>query len=106
MDCIFCEIIDKKGDLISENENAAAFNDLNPMAPIHILIVPKKHYKNITEIPANVLKDMISLSKKLIDEKSNGEFRLIFNTGSSAGQSVFHAHGHIISGQQLEWNPA
>ena len=106
MECIFCNIIKDKNNLIDENKNAVAFNDLNPMAPIHILIVPKKHYKDVTKIPENVLQSMILLSKNLMSKMSNGEFRLIFNTGKSAGQSVFHAHGHIISGKELSWNPA
>jgi histidine triad (HIT) family protein len=85
---------------IAESEHAVAFNDISPLQPVHILIVPKRHFKDISELStqdSEVLTDLIALGMKVADQSSTGSFRLQFNTGAEAGQTVFHAHGHITS---------
>lgn len=102
MDCIFCKIISgvMPATFIAESEHAVAFNDISPLQPVHILIVPKRHFKDISELSAQdseVLTDLIALGMKVANQSSTGSFRLQFNTGAEAGQTVFHAHGHITS---------
>jgi histidine triad (HIT) family protein len=102
MDCIFCKIVagEIPATLVGESEHSVAFNDIAPKQPVHILVVPRQHHGNVAELAfANpeALVDLIQLGSKLADENSTGSFRLTFNTGVEAGQTVFHAHGHITS---------
>jgi len=100
-DCIFCKIV--AGDIpskkVAENDGAIAFWDINPEAPIHILVVPKNHSENIVELSeeADSMHSVLELMRSVSDEHTNGHFKFIFNTGEEAGQTVFHAHGHILS---------
>jgi len=102
MDCIFCKIASGEipATLIGESEHAVAFKDIAPRQPIHILVVPREHHANVAHLafanPA-ALVDVVQLGSRLAAEHSTGSFRLTFNTGEEAGQSVFHAHGHITS---------
>ena len=85
---------------MAESEHAVAFNDINPTQPVHVLIVPKVHYTDVAELAvadATVLADLIQLGVRVAELTSTGSFRLQFNTGKEAGQTVFHAHGHITS---------
>ena len=107
-DCIFCKII--KGEIPStkvyEDENVLAFKDINPAAPIHILVVPKQHIENVLkineknkEIASNIFLAINKIAKQLgIDQ--NG-FRVITNCGKDAGQTVMHLHFHILGGKEL-----
>lgn len=101
-DCIFCRIVDKEiqANLVDETEHSLAFWDISPRQPIHILVIPKRHHSNIAELtmsaPAELV-DLMSLGAKVAAEQSSGSYRLTFNTGAEAGQTVFHAHGHITS---------
>jgi len=102
LDCIFCKIT--KGEIpatfVAESEHAVAFNDISPRQPVHVLVVPRVHYTDVAELavadPA-VLADLIQLGVRVAELTSTGSFRLQFNTGIEAGQTVFHAHGHITS---------
>lgn len=110
-DCIFCKIANKEinSNLVYEDESVVAFRDLNPQAPQHILIVPKKHVANITELDdkelaAHIFTDVV---KKIaaevgVDEKG---FRLVINTGEEGGQTVNHLHVHLIGGRSMQWPP-
>jgi histidine triad (HIT) family protein len=101
-DCIFCKIANKdiQSNLVAETELSLAFWDISPRQPIHILVIPKKHYSDVADLasssPADLV-DLIQLGTVIAQEKSTGSFRLSFNTGADAGQTVFHAHGHITS---------
>ena len=101
-DCIFCKIISGEipAKLVGESTHAIAFNDIAPKQPIHVLVVPREHHANVAELananPA-ALVDLIQLGSRIAAELSTGSFRLQFNTGEEAGQTVFHAHGHITS---------
>jgi histidine triad (HIT) family protein len=102
LDCIFCKIT--KGEIpatfVAESEHAVAFNDISPRQPVHVLIVPRVHYSDVAELAVAdppVLADLIQLGVRVAELTSTGSFRLQFNTGIEAGQTVFHAHGHITS---------
>jgi histidine triad (HIT) family protein len=102
MDCIFCKIVagEIPASLMGETEHSIAFKDISPRQPVHILVVPKNHHANVADLAFNdpdALVDLVQLGSKLASEHSKGSFRLSFNTGIEAGQTVFHAHGHITS---------
>lgn len=107
MDCIFCKII--KGDIPSskvyENEYVYAFRDINPQAPVHILVVPKEHISSVDEITAEnsaiVAKIFEAIPEIAKSEKLSGGYRVISNCGADACQSVKHLHFHILGGAQL-----
>ncbi|MCU1598615.1 MAG: histidine triad family protein [Actinomycetota bacterium] len=89
-------------DVVFENERLIAFRDIAPKAPVHLLIVPKtSEYTNIAELAEGdpyLMAEMVTTAADLAAEHSNGEYRLVFNSGSSAGQTVFHVHAHVLSG--------
>ena len=101
-DCVFCKIVagEIPAKLVKESQHCVAFQDIAPRAPIHILVVPKAHHANIAELAAadaEALVDLMRLGSEVADTFSTGSFRFTFNTGAAAGQTVFHAHGHITS---------
>ena len=108
MDCIFCKIA--QGDIPVElsysDEEVVAFNDLAPQAPTHLLIIPRAHFANVGELansqPATVGK-LFAVAQQLAQERSLDGHRTLFNTGESAGQSVFHAHLHLMGGRSFTW---
>lgn len=100
--CIFCKIVRREipAKIVGENELAIAFWDVSPRQPIHILVVPKTHYSNVAELALNDEASLVALMKlgsELALEQAEESFRISFNTGAAAGQTVFHAHGHITS---------
>ena len=100
--CIFCKIVsgDISSDLIAETANLIAFKDIAPLAKVHLLAIPKKHYRDVAELSASnpaQLSELMSLAVKLAGEYTNGSFKLQFNTGAGAGQTIFHAHAHVLS---------
>ncbi len=88
-------------EFLIETERVVAFPDINPQAPVHILVIPKTtEYANVTELAAGdpaLLSEMVTVAKQLAEEHANGEYRLIFNNGATAGQTVFHVHAHVIA---------
>jgi histidine triad (HIT) family protein len=110
--CIFCKIIEKKvpAKIIHEDELAVAFEDLNPQAPVHILIVPRKHIadiQNSTIQDRELIGHLFYIAKTIAKSKkidSNG-YRLVINNGLGAGQTVFHIHLHLLSGRNFSWPP-
>jgi len=106
MDCIFCKIANKEinSNLIYEDDKVAAFNDLSPQAPVHFLIVPKKHYASLNEIDSKeAFADIFSAIPKIAKQLGIKEYRTVINTGASAGQTVFHIHVHVMSGREFTW---
>ncbi|MBI4159173.1 HIT family protein [Candidatus Woesearchaeota archaeon] len=100
--CIFCKII-KKGIpnfSVNESKNFLAFLDINPRTKGHVLIIPKKHYTNLTDFPSSLAKELIEFSqgtaKKVLKAVKTADFNFSINNGKNAGQEVFHAHFHII----------
>jgi len=108
MDCIFCKIGngDFNTELIYESKNVVAFRDINPVAPVHILVIPKKHIENIMTLESNdflILTEIFEVIKKLaISEKIDKTgFRVFSNNGKDGGQEVNHLHFHLIGGNKL-----
>lgn len=89
-------------EIIAETENAFAIRDIAPQAPVHFLVIPKaQDYRNVVELAAgdpDLLSELIGLANSLAAEHADGDFRLIFNTGPAAGQTVFHVHAHVLAG--------
>ena len=107
-DCIFCKIIKNEipSKIVFENDLVIAFEDLNPVAPVHILIVPKKHIKSameVTEADSKYLSEVFFVAKQIAAEKRIAEsgFRIVNNCGDAAGQTVKHIHFHLIGGKEL-----
>lgn len=103
-DCIFCKIAAREipAKIVGENDLAIAFWDVSPRQPLHILVIPKVHYPNVAELALNDEESMVALMKlasELAIELADESFRVSFNTGAGAGQTVFHAHGHLTSTQ-------
>ena len=93
-------------EIIGETENAFAIRDIRPQAPVHLLVIPKsEQYRNVVELAAGdpeLLSEVIGLANSLAAEHADGDFRLIFNTGPHAGQTVFHVHAHVLAGELEE----
>lgn len=110
-DCIFCKIIDGEipSTKVYETENILAFRDIEPQAPTHIVIIPKKHYKSILEVEnkAPVLAELLTAAKEIAQQEDLDEngFRLVINTGEEGGQTVDHLHLHLLGGRSLQWPP-
>ena len=107
-DCIFCKIAAKEipSALVYEDEYTVAFNDLNPQAPTHILVIPKKHNASINELDdEKVMSALFKAVKAVTSKLGIEEYRTVINTGESAGQTVFHIHIHILAGRPLKWPP-
>ena len=89
-------------EIIAETENAFAIRDIAPKAPVHLLVIPKSEdYRNVVELAAGdpaLLAELIGLANSLAAEHADGDFRLVFNTGPQAGQTVFHVHAHVLAG--------
>lgn len=112
MDCIFCKIANKEmGQLVYEDESVAAFNDLQPQAPVHVLIVPKKHIARISEVTdgedAALMGHIFAVANKLAAERgvAEGGYRIVANCNADAGQSVWHVHFHLLGGRKFSWPP-
>jgi len=101
--CIFCEIIADRhqADVVGENELAKAFVDINPKAPVHVLVVPKTHYERPDQIPATTLSSMFDLAREVAIKKGLDQtgYRQLINTGRHAGQTVDHVHLHVLGGR-------
>ncbi len=112
MKCIFCEIINKKipAKIIYEDNMALAFEDINPQAPVHTLIIPKKHISTnleIKEADNDLIGHMFQVANKIAKDKGVAEkgFRLVMNCNPESGQTVFHIHLHILGGRHMHWPP-
>jgi histidine triad (HIT) family protein len=110
--CLFCKIIRGEIDskIIFENQSVLAFNDINPQAPIHILIIPKVHISTLNDIQSSQIElvgEMVKVSTLIAKDlkiTKNG-YRTIFNCNQDAGQTVFHIHLHLLGGRTLNWPP-
>ncbi len=99
---IFTRIIAREipADIVFENDTVIAFRDINPQAPVHLLVVPKtEEYRNVSELAVGdpaLLAEVVATAKRLAEEHNGGDFRLVFNEGASTGQTVFHVHAHVL----------
>jgi histidine triad (HIT) family protein len=110
--CLFCQIIEKKIDatIVHEDEHAIAFEDINPQAPVHTLIVPKKHIADIHRLVVTdreLIGHLFFIAKTIASKRGldKGGYRMVINNGHGAGQSVFHIHLHLLSGRKFKWPP-
>lgn len=104
LDCIFCKIVAGEfgTEFVAENQHAVAFRDINPLAKVHILVVPRNHSSNIAELEdAEELSEMFALIRSVAADFTDGHFRLQFNSGEKEGQTVFHTHAHVLSGRAV-----
>lgn len=111
-DCIFCKIAAHEvgSDAVYEDEEFLAFRDINPMAPTHVLLIPKKHMSSLLDVPeqdASLAGRMLTLAAKLARQLGLAEdgFRVVINTGKLGGQTVGHLHFHLLGGRALQWPP-
>ena len=110
MSCLFCKIIagEIPAQIKFQDDLVIAFADINPQAPVHILVVPKLHVENAAELAAQspaALAAVFAAADQLAKAEGLTGYRTIFNTGADAGQSVFHAHLHLMGGRGLAWPP-
>lgn len=110
MNCLFCKIIagEIPAQLKFQDDQVIAFSDINPQAPVHLLIVPKIHVENVAELAAEspiALSAVFAAADQLAKSEGLTGYRTVFNTGADAGQSVFHAHLHLLGGRALAWPP-
>ncbi len=109
-DCIFCKIAGGKlGSLVYEDSELAAFRDINPEAPVHILIVPKRHIEDLNDpaLEGRLVGSMAALAVRLAasERVAGSGYRIVMNCGADAGQSVRHIHMHLLGGRKLGWPP-
>jgi histidine triad (HIT) family protein len=109
-DCLFCKIVEGHvpATIVRETETTVAFRDINPQAPTHVLVIPKAHYKNAAELAAadpQLAADILREAKAVADEEKVESYRTVFNTGTGAGQTVWHVHAHILGGRGMQWPP-
>ncbi len=111
-DCLFCKIVagEVPATVVRETDHVVAFRDINPQAPTHVLLIPKAHYADAAalaggapELAAELLREAaeVAAQEKIVDSG----YRIVFNTGAGAGQTVFHTHAHLLGGRGLEWPP-
>lgn len=104
-ECVFCRIVagEIPSERVHEDESVIAFKDLSPKAPVHVLVVPRTHLRDVTELAGDpsLLARVASVAGDLAAELADGDFRLVFNTGAHAGQTVFHVHAHVLAGGEL-----
>lgn len=112
MNCIFCNIAEGKlkADVVYQDENVVAFKDINPQAPIHILIIPRKHISTINDLEsddAELVGKIVLTAKKIATDLGIAEdgYRILFNCNKMGGQHVYHIHLHLLGGRQLLWPP-
>jgi histidine triad (HIT) family protein len=111
-DCLFCGIVDGsvKANLVYQDDAVVAFNDIAPRAPVHILIIPRKHVASVSDIAESdcaLIGAIFQVAAKLAREQGIAErgYRVVVNSGADAGQSVLHIHYHLLGGRQLGWPP-
>lgn len=111
-DCLFCRIIRREipASIIYEDDRLLAFNDINPQAPLHALIVPKRHVDSLNTLSADddaLVGEMVRRAAAIARDRGFADrgFRTVFNTNAEAGQTVFHIHLHLLAGRGLTWPP-
>jgi histidine triad (HIT) family protein len=110
-DCLFCKIVAKEieSKIVLETDDVLAFEDINPAAPTHVLVIPKKHVASSHELRAadgDLLGKLFEAIASVAEKSGTADgYRVVTNVGPTAGQSVFHLHMHVIGGRQLSWPP-
>jgi histidine triad (HIT) family protein len=111
-DCLFCKIVtgDIPAELVAESDRTIAFRDINPQAPTHVLVIPKDHHADLAALAAadgSLLTEVAAQAHQVAAAEGIAAdgYRVVFNTGPRAGQTVFHVHAHILGGRDMAWPP-
>ena len=108
-DCLFCGIVagDIPATIVYSDEHSVAFQDLNPQAPTHVLVVPREHYTDIADLARDpkAAAGLVTGIRGFAGQEGLTDFRTVFNTGAGVGQSVFHIHAHVLAGRPFGWPP-
>ncbi|MBB6170867.1 histidine triad (HIT) family protein [Nocardiopsis mwathae] len=111
-DCLFCKIVagEVPAEIVRSTERTIAIRDINPQAPTHVLMIPRDHYPDagaVGRADAGLMDEMAREAHEVAVAEGVADtgYRLVFNTGAGAGQTVFHVHGHVLGGRGLEWPP-
>jgi histidine triad (HIT) family protein len=111
-DCLFCKIIHREipASIVYEDQRVLAFNDVNPQAPTHVLVVPKRHIASLNDMSVEddqLIGELVRRAAAIAKERglSAGGYRTVFNTNRDAGQTVFHIHLHLLGGRSMQWPP-
>ncbi|PRY63703.1 histidine triad (HIT) family protein [Knoellia remsis] len=111
-DCLFCKIVagDIPADIVREDDATVAFRDLDPQAPVHVLVIPRHHTPNVGSLTQERPDDTVALFDAVREVAAqegiaDGGYRSVFNTGADAHQTVFHAHVHVLGGRAMQWPP-
>ncbi len=112
MSCLFCKIVRREisATLVYEDDRIVAFNDINPQAPVHVLIIPKRHIDTLNALEASdeeLVGAMARVAASIAQDRGIAEsgYRTVVNTNSDAGQTVFHLHLHLLGGRSMTWPP-
>jgi histidine triad (HIT) family protein len=111
-DCLFCKIVagEIPADIVWESDSALAFRDINPQAPTHVLVIPRRHIATINDLDdgdRGTIGDLFIAAKAIVAEEGLAEdgYRVVMNCNAAAGQTVFHIHLHLLGGRQMTWPP-
>lgn len=110
-DCLFCSIVagDIPADVVLSTDQVLAFRDIDPKAPTHVLVIPKDHHANVGELAQRdpeLAGALLDAARQVAEAEGIADgYRLVFNTGADAGQTVFHVHAHVLGGRDLGWPP-
>ena len=112
MNCLFCKIIarDIPASIVYEDDRVLAFDDINPQAPMHVLVIPKRHIESLNDLQPGddqIVGEIIRRAAAIAHERglTAGGFRTVFNTNRDAGQTVLHIHAHVLGGRSMQWPP-
>lgn len=109
-DCLFCRIVagEVPAEIVGRTPATVAFRDINPQAPTHVLVIPRDHHATVADLAAAdpaALAELVRHAQSIAESEGVPAHRLVFNSGSEAGQSVFHVHAHVLAGRPLAWPP-
>ena len=109
-DCLFCRIISGEipGSIVYQDERIVAFNDINPQAPTHVLVVPRRHIATLNDLSPeddDLVGEIVRPAAAIAKSRKLSSFRTVFNTNREAGQTVFHIHLHLLGGRAMHWPP-
>ena len=111
-DCLFCKIVagEIPANLVAESGRTIAFRDINPQAPTHVLVIPREHYPELATMGAadsELLAEVVAQAHRVAEAEgiASSGYRVVVNTGIEAGQTVFHAHAHVLGGRRMTWPP-
>ena len=110
--CLFCQIINGElnATIVYQDDHVVAFNDINPQAPTHVLVVPRDHFPDVAALAAaggGLLDEVVGTAHEIATAEgiSDGGYRIVFNTGQDGGQTVGHVHAHLLGGRPMTWPP-